>query len=770
MVVAECESDLGLVVLKPVGNEKQALVLYSTQSEEQTTKVRALLLDGEGKPKNTTLELVTLRSALLWLDVIDTRSGPIVLYAVNRDERAEIRAVGLNPNHSLRFADREVASGLRAWQAVKSPDGAALAVVTAGEKGRGGQVSLRLLDDQATLVGKPIELSNEGTAEIDLDLTRVRKAYVLAWSERRRVDSTVMLAAVDAKGNVMTPPSRATRPLGEQSLVRLIPPGPLGKAALLWEELNLPNERRRLSLAEVDENGKIASSTVYLPCVGQGNQVPEIVATSKGWSLLTIDDGAPSTNGEERNPVPVYLELGPEMIARSKQDLRFGATNNEIPLLAWGLVCQQGCRMTAAFDGDNVQIKNIKFGDVGLESSRRAAAQSFVRQASNQTPRLEELESVLEVEPLADFSVNRSAKGFQLSYLTYFEATAPLAKLAKPGPDGRTDPLQARVDVLSLPESFVPSTPTSISFRATSQPGVAVATGNAQDPETVVAWSALDKGQPQVFASLYGVDGKKRTQRMLTHRTGALDEVTAVAVPEGWYVAWLDERGPMGELYGMRLSKTLDRRGGEQKVSQGTGQVTSIALLPQSNYLLAVWSEVKKTAQRRNAELYARRLSLVDGSPLSTATRLLENSGAVKFLTVTPFGSGAVLSWLEVMQEGNSVDAPGRVRYVRLDDRGALVSTIKDITTPNLVPVSLAIDCMEKRCHGVITTDLGGRGELLAFDFDPTVEQAPSLVPLFQSLGTVEQNVAPVLLGNHLFAVDQVDAERARIWHATLHF
>ena len=87
-------------------------------------------------------------------------------------------------------------SGLRAWQVVKSADGAALAVVTGNERGRGGQVSLLLLDDQATFVGKPIELSTGGLAELDLDLARVGKSYVLAWSERKRIDASVMVAAV----------------------------------------------------------------------------------------------------------------------------------------------------------------------------------------------------------------------------------------------------------------------------------------------------------------------------------------------------------------------------------------------------------------------------------------------------------------------------------------------------------------------------------------------------------------------------------------------
>jgi hypothetical protein len=158
----------------------------------------------------------------------------------------------------------------------------------------------------------------------------------------------------------------------------------------------------------------------------------------------------------------------------------------------------------------------------------------------------------------------------------------------------------------------------------------------------------------------------------------------------------------------------------------------------------------------------------VDGQPLAPAQRLLEISGAVKFLSATRFETGAVLSWLEVMSEGNSVDAPGRVRFLRLDDKAMAAGPTTGLPEAGLSPVSVALDCPAKQCHGVVTADAGGRGELFAFSFDPLAATVPELVSVIRSLGTVEQNVTPVLLGDHLFAIDQVDAERARILHATL--
>jgi len=421
-----------------------------------------------------------------------------------------------------------------------------------------------------------------------------------------------------------------------------------------------------------------------------------------------------------------------------------------------------------AFDGEPVQIGVANLSVVAQHTPATNPGKLAQDRDDASLPKLEQLETLVEAEPLADFSVTREKDKYRLSYLTYFDPATPLTKLAKPGPDGRTDPLQARIDVLTLSESLEPTLASTISFRATSQPGVSVAAGAGDANGVLMAWSALDQGEPQVFLTVVGDDGKKRAQRMLTRRKGALDEVSVAPASDGWFAAWVDERSGTADVYVSRVTKTLERRGTELKISQGLGQVTAIALLPQEGHLLLTWTEAHTSGQKRHVELYSRRLSLSDATPLAPAARLLDIPGAVKFLAATPFQTGAVLSWLEVMSEGNSVDAPGRVRFLRLDDKGASVGATSGLGSMNASPVSVTLDCPAKICHGAVTLDTGGRGEIAAFSFDPTNATVPVVVPVIRSLGTVEQNVAPVLLGEHLFAVDQVDAERARITHATL--
>ena len=103
-----------------------------------------------------------------------------------------------------------------------------------------------------------------------------------------------------------------------------------------------------------------------------------------------------------------------------------------------------------------------------------------------------------------------------------------------------------------------------------------------------------------------------------------------------------------------------------------------------------------------------------------------------------------------------------------MNARGEAVTQPATLAVGEVIPAALALDCPTRRCRGVVVGDVGGRGELQAFTFDPGVVDAPKTIPLARSLGTVEQNVAPVLSGDHVFMVDQIDAERARVVHAKL--
>jgi hypothetical protein len=769
-VIGKTSLELGLVTLAAVSQGLRSLLVFSTQLSEQSTQLQALLLDASGAPKSPVVDLVTLGSPLLWTQVVDTGPGPMVLYAITREDHAEVRALGLTPDGTLRFADREVAAGLRAWQVVAAPDGAALAVVRATSQGRGGTVSLLLLDHAGVLTRGPIDLDDRGTAELDLDLTRIGRNYVLAWSDRRRIDSRILVAAVDPVGTIVVPARPALPAVGEQTLVKIVAPVKGGLGVLVWENPALPFSRRRLSLAEVDENANVGKKVVHLACSSRSSTLPEIVTTDDGIRVLTLDDLASPSGAEAAEPMPTYVELGPGLVPRAAVPLTLsgGKGTPSIPLLAWGLDCRHGCRAMAALDDSPVTIATIPLSDAAERPKASERVRQLVLTDAAPRPSLERLDSIAEVEPLADLAVARKHDGFLMATLTYFDPTTPLKRLTKPGPDGRTDPLQARVDIFPVGSDGEAHAAQTISYRATCLPGLSIAAGKPESIGHGVAWSAIDQGQPQLFLSLLNDDAKKRSQRMLTHKKGRLDEISLVAVDDGWLLGWVDERTNGLELYASRITKNLERRGVEQRLTNQPGDLSALALVPMRDEAIVVYVASRKTPHKRGIELFTRRISLADAQPLDVEHRILELSGAVKFLNVAGYADGILLGWLEIPTDSGPTDSMAKLRLLGLDAKGMAVSQPSSLPLTDAVPAALAIECPNNTCHGIAVADVGGRGELQGFSFDPRSNVTPKLVPLARSLGTVEQNVAPVLVGEHVFMVDQVDAERARIVHAKL--
>jgi hypothetical protein len=769
-VIGKAILELGLVTLVPVNQGLRSLLVYSTQPSEQVTKLYAQLLDSTGSPKAPLVDLGTLGSPLLWTQVVDTSAGPIVLYAITREDRAEIRAAGLTPEAKLRFTDRQIAAGLRAWQVVAAPDGAVVAVVRATSHGQGGVVSLLFLDQGGAVAKGPIDLDDRPTAELDLDLTRVGMNYVLAWSDRRHIDSRIRLAAVDPAGGIVTKPQSSLPAIGEQTLVKIVPPPKGGRAVLVWENPSLPFSRRMLSLAEVDANANVADRVVHLACSSRSSTLPEIIATDDGLRVLTFDDLGASTGNESTDPLPTYVEIGPGLLPRAAVPLTLQGTKGKsaAPLLAWGLDCRHGCRATAALDDSQVTIATIPLPDmVGRPGAQRLAHQLVVTNSSA-FPRLERLDSIAEVEPLADLAVARNRDGFLMATLTYFDPTTPLKRLAKPGPDGRTDPLRARVDIFSVASQGDAPSPQTISYRASSLPGLAIAPAGTPPDSSGIAWSAVDQGQPQLFMTRLSDDGKKLSQRMLTHKKGRLDEVALTAVDDGWLLTWMDERTNELELYASRVNKNLERRGPEQRLTNRPGELSELVLVPMRDEAVVVYVASRRSAQKRGVDMFTRRIALSDARPIDDEHRILEVPGAIKFLSATKYEEGMILGWLEIPVDSGPADSAATLHYVRLDARGHAISQSSTLTEPNAVPASLSIECTGSLCHGVVVVDVGGRGELQGFSFDPKSPSLPILVPLARSMGTVEQNVAPVLIGEHVFMVDQIDAERTRVVHAKL--
>src|SRR5262249_35081059 len=134
---------------------------------------------------------------------------------------------------------RSLARDVRAWQAQTTAEGAALATVhTATAKATTGTVELLMLDSKGAARGKPILVSAQSTANFDLDLARVGGGLVVTWSDMREGEPHLFVAAVDGAGRLVRGATRAVRPMGEQSLVRLVAPfDDRSPAFLAWENL-----------------------------------------------------------------------------------------------------------------------------------------------------------------------------------------------------------------------------------------------------------------------------------------------------------------------------------------------------------------------------------------------------------------------------------------------------------------------------------------------------------------------------------------------------
>ncbi|HMA95455.1 MAG TPA: hypothetical protein VKP30_22355, partial [Polyangiaceae bacterium] len=718
VVIGTTGLGLGLVSLSPVTQGLLGLLVYSLQATDQSTTLHAMLLDSSGVPRSKPLDLTATGSTLLWVHASDTSQGPIVFYALARGETADIRAVGLTQDGKIRFVDREVTSGLRAWQVTSAPDGAALAVVRASVPGHAGNVSMVLLDPMANIASGPIELDQSPSAELDLDLTRVGHNYIVAWSDRRHIDARVFIAAVDPAGGLVSAARPAVAPIGEQTLVKLVPPVKGGRAVLVWENASLPSQRRMLSLAEVDAKGHVDSRVMHLACSSRSSTLPEIVTTANGVSALVLDDIDESTGQESQDPVPTYVELGEGLAPRAALPLvlEIGPNQTVLPLLAWGLDCRHGCRATAALDDTPVTIAAIPLSDIAQRPNAAELGRRLVSSNAQTLPQLVRLDSVAEIEPISDLAATPVKDGFLISTLTYFDPAAPLKRLPKPGPDGRTDPWQARIDVRPMNADGEVGAAQTISYRATSLPGLSMA-GNPQSAANAMAWSAIDQGQPQVFLSTLGADGKKQLQRMLTHRKGRLDEMAVAPHEDGWFVAWVDERANQLDLYALRTTQALERRGNEQQLTAGLRDASDIAVAvatAQSEAVL-VYAVTRGGARRRGAELYTRRASLQDAKPIGNEQRLLELSGTAKFLAATPHPEGFVVSWLDVPIDPGLADQAPSVRWMLLNSRGEAVTQPATLAVGDVIPASLAVACPTRRCRGVMVADVGGRGELQGF-------------------------------------------------------
>jgi hypothetical protein len=633
------------------------------------------------------------------VEVVSLGERRLVSWAVQQGDDAEIKGVVLGANGEPEGDPRALVTGsVRAWQLVSFAGGAALGVVRAD-----GSVELHLLSPRGEARTKPLTVSPPGRAELDLDLAVAGESLVLAWSDARDGESRVYRAVVGADGAVRVPPGPLTPALGEQALVRLVARPGGSRAFAVFES---PAERdgsvRAFDVVAIDSGGRASAERGRILFDSEEGAVPELSAVGDGLAALTLGSVCGrKENCAEADVLPTFVRFTPKLEVSASEPFRLEALGGEPAELGFGLACgRDQCFALAALGQAPAPVFAVKLER--RSDAWRAAAESV---GAPERPSIRENRVLATSDVLADVTLARVGTGTLAASLTDFDPTIPWAKLKTAAPDGRFEPLRARLELFGLKEDgSALAPPFALSIRAHSLGGIALAP-SLSTSDVLAAWTGLDLGQPQVFLTLVGPEGGRRSQRMLTRKSGDTSDVATVAVQNGWLVAWVDERDKDPEVYATRVDGRLTRIGQEQRLTKAAGPATEVEMATIGDGAIVAWADARDPAAPGEADIYVSRIAARDAAPQGAERLVLATRGHSFAPSLEPLGDGLLLAWLE----RGTVDAPGSpaVAFAALDASGAARGEPQRFPLERGEPGALSLDCAGEQCRVVVSIRIG---------------------------------------------------------------
>jgi len=748
--IADAPNELGLVTVRAFRDDFALLATHKTSDGEV---IELSLLSAAGARLAGPVAMGRALSDVLWVELMPSAHGATILWAASNKGRAEIWAANVSERGALRDNGRLLTRDVGAWQAVPFGAGFALGVTHVGkESTQHGPIELlQVGDGEAAPITTVVNA--ETTADLDLDLAPLGAQIVLAWSDHRGGENRVFSASVDAQGKLTAAPAPATAPLGEQALLRVIgSPDGKSRAYLAWEDLSEQGaQHRSFQVAAFEPSGRVSGVRGRFEYWKMDGSVPEIATSAAGVSVLTL---APiCLRGEECQKsapiVPAFVSFDQNFALTANEPLRLEGRPGAAAL-AWNLTCPtEACFSLTAEHGvpSNIALAKLEH----RSDSFRAPAE---RVELPPPPRIVSDEALAETEPLARIALSSSSAGNLLGWLSDFDPTTPWVKLKKATADGRFEPLRAHLDLqlfgASAPYAALAG-PENLSLRAHSLGGISL-TSDATKAETLVAWAGLDGGQPQVFLTQVDKVGKKLAQRMLTHKTGDLGDITTLGVGPDYLVAWVDERSGDPELYATKVNHALNRVAPEQRLTEAPGSATDLSLVTTHSGVLAVWADARETEHPGWADIYTAALRPNDASRIAPEI-CVQKTRAHSFSPVARAnGKNTLVAWLEAVSEAG--DEPAHVSFAELDDSGKLVGDVQNVALPSGSPATLGLDCAEHEpgCHALVTVESSGRAELLAISYRGG--KASSAVRVQSSSGA-PSSVPPVIHGREAYVADQ---------------
>lgn len=740
--VSDAPPELGLVTVRP--HAAGYLVLY-TRGAPGGQSVEALCVSAQGERVGPPPVLGVVSGRVLWTEALLTKRGSLAFFASRAEASsgAEIQVVSLDA--SCKASERtELSKDARAWQAAPLGAGAVLAVAR-GQTG-GAAVDAIVVDSTGARLGTTA-VSTEPTADRDLDAVALGKDALLAWTDRRFLEPRILSAVLDARGKLKAPPAPLTDPEGEQALVRLLPAGE--RAYAVWENFSdVPvGEGRRFQLSALGPSGHSIGPRAVLEHAVEDGSLPELRASARGLSILTLAPVCQKTEACEGKPAgPTFVDLDTMMEPRIVEPVRLESISGEVADVSFGLGCTaSGCFSLSALAQTPTPVFATK-----LSARSEAWRAPLSVPDAGQKPRMAEHEAVSKGPPLAAIAALRSGDRDILALVSAFDDNTPWQRLTKPGPDGRRDPTRATLALERILPVSGPSEPlrvSPVSLRAQARAGVALAEG--ANGEVLVVWGGVDAGEPQVFLTLVGKGGEKLSQRMFTKKKGDLGDVAAAWVGDGWVVSWIDERSGSAQVFTAKVDPRLNEVSKEKSITGAAGSVADLAMSAGGEALRLVWSEVRSDNLPGHADVYSVELERKDGSPRGEPLRISSSPGHSFSPQVARFGKSDVVAWLERDEPGVQEGGIGLCRLTPSKSGEVMVEA------GGRQPRALALDCAERECHVVVTLDLSASTQIGALSFPGS--GTPTIASLGRLRSSVGADVTPVLHGSTLYYIDAAE-------------
>jgi hypothetical protein len=355
-------------------------------------------------------------------------------------------------------------------------------------------------------------------------------------------------------------------------------------------------------------------------------------------------------------------------------------------------------------------------------------------------------------EPLRDLVAARTGNSWLVASLSQFDDGTPYVVPKTPAPDGRLAPVRAKLSVQAFtPNGLEASASQIISYRARSASGLALA--RASNDRALLAWSALDRQQPEVFATLLGRGGQSLKQRMLSSGAGEVTQVAATALPGGFLVAWIGDQGAEPRAFSTLVDAELGRSSPQQQASRGTGITTAISLLTLGD---AAWlAQVRRTEDDHS--LFVTRLDARSGAPRGEDLTIQQSeSSAFVSPALVAKGDGALLAWIERPEVANA-EGP-RVWLQELDREAGRKGEPFALRAGSGEPAALGILCEDGGCQGVVDSRSGNGHALEGFRWDGA--PAPTGVQMLaRRAGAARDPAAFAVTTSSVFYADRRDPE-----------